>query len=142
MLVNKLRDSTDFKTLKDIPAEYFDNLEKNTPEYLLKLIGKIIAVFLYRLNVPREEVENFTDQIERRKFAMLFDSFEAYDVQETRRVSREEGRKAGREEGREDGIRAFLELCREFHMTRQETLQQLTEKFSLTETEAEKYMRL
>jgi hypothetical protein len=146
MLVNKLRDSTDFKTLKDIPAEYFDNLEKNTPEYLLKLIGKIIAVFLYRLNVPREEVENFTDQIERREFAMLFDSFEAYDVQETRRVSREEGRKVGREEGRkagrEDGIRAFLELCEEFHMTRQETLQQLKEKFSLTEIEAEKYMKL
>jgi flagellar biosynthesis/type III secretory pathway protein FliH len=67
-------------------------------------------------------------------------------VQETRRVSREEGRKVGREEGRkagrEDGIRAFLELCEEFHMTRQETLQQLKEKFSLTEIEAEKYMKL
>ena len=30
---------------------------------------------------------------------MLFDSFEAYDVQETRRVSREEGRLAGKAEG-------------------------------------------
>ena len=30
---------------------------------------------------------------------MLFDSFEAYDVQETRRISREEGERAGRIEG-------------------------------------------
>lgn len=29
---------------------------------------------------------------------MLFDSFEAYDVQETRRISREEGRQEGAEE--------------------------------------------
>ena len=29
---------------------------------------------------------------------MLFDSFEAYDVQETRRISREEGHREGREE--------------------------------------------
>ena len=30
---------------------------------------------------------------------MMFDSFEAYDVQETRRISREEGKRAGRIEG-------------------------------------------
>ena len=104
MLVNKLRSSAEFKSLKEIPPEYFENLEKNTPEYLLKLIGKIIAVFLYRLNVPRKEVENFTDQIERREFAMLFDSFEAYDVQETRRISKAEGIAIGREEGKTEGI--------------------------------------
>ncbi len=98
MLINKLRNSSEFKKLKDVPVKYLDNLSENTPEYLLHLIGKIIAVLLYRLNVPRDEVEAFTDQIERRKFDMLFDSFEAYDVQETRRVSREEGREEGREE--------------------------------------------
>ncbi|MCI7149225.1 hypothetical protein ACTNAL_09280 [Bariatricus sp. HCP28S3_B10] len=59
------------------------------------MIGKIIAVFLYRLNVPRKEVEAFTDLITRRDFDMLFDSFEAYDVQETRRISKEEGRMEG-----------------------------------------------
>ena len=91
-LINKLRSSEEFRNLKEIPKEYFDNLEKTTPDYLLKLIGKIIAVLLYRMNVPRKEVEEFTDQITRREFDMLFDSFEAYDVQETRRISREEGK--------------------------------------------------
>ena len=66
----------------------------------MKLISKIIAVLLYRMNVPRKEVEQFTDQIMGREFDMLFDSFEAYDVQETRRISREEGRLEGRLEDR------------------------------------------
>lgn len=38
---------------------------------------------------------------------MLFDSFEAYDVQETRRVSREEGKIEGKLEGK---IEYILEL--------------------------------
>lgn len=98
MLINQLRSSEDFKELKDIPEEYFEHLEQNTPEYLLRLISKIIAVFLYRINVPRKEVETFTDQVERREFSMLFDSFEAYDVQETRRVSKAEGKAEGKAE--------------------------------------------
>ena len=92
MLINKLRNSGDFKTLKEIPAEYFEELSEKTPQYLLELIGKMIAVFLYRLNVPRREVEQFTDQIKGGEFQMLFDSFEAYDVQETRRISKAEGK--------------------------------------------------
>ena len=37
---------------------------------------------------------------------MMFDSFEAYDVQETRRVSREEGRIESERAGRIEGKRA------------------------------------
>ena len=66
---------------------------EDTPDYLLKIIGKVIAVLLHKLNVPDEEVYEVTDQITRRKFSMMFDNFQAYDVQETRRVSREEGEK-------------------------------------------------
>lgn len=95
-MINKLKNSEDFKQLKDIPQDYFEDLEEKTPEYLLALISKIVAVFLYRMNIPRKEVESFTDQIKRREFDMLFDSFEAYDVQETRRISREEGKIEGK----------------------------------------------
>ena len=44
------------------------------------------------MNVPKEEVADFTDRVERRDFTMLFENFEAYDVQETRRISRAEGK--------------------------------------------------
>lgn len=90
-LISKLRNSEEFGSLKEIPAEYFENLKENTPEYLLGLISKIISVFLYQMQVPREEVEDFTDMIQRREFDMLFESFEAYNVPETRRISRAEG---------------------------------------------------
>ena len=76
---------------------------EDTSDYLLKIIGKVIAVLLHKLNVPDEEVYEVTDQITRRKFSMMFDNFQAYDVQETRRVSREEGRIEGRIEGERAG---------------------------------------
>ena len=88
----------DFRQLKEIPEEYFENISRNSPESVLKLIGKIIAVLLLRLNVPKDEVAQFTDQIERRNFTMLFENFEAYDVQETRRISKAEGKAEGRAE--------------------------------------------
>lgn len=54
------------------------------------MLGKILSVLLLRMNVPKAEVEEFTDRIERRDFTVLFENFEAYDVQETRRISRAE----------------------------------------------------
>ena len=98
MLIDKLRSAADFRQLKDIPEEYFESISQNSPESVLKLIGKIIAVLLLRLNVPKDEVAQFTDQIERRNFTMLFENFEAYDVQETRRISRAEGKAEGQAE--------------------------------------------
>ena len=102
-LINQLQSSSEFHDLKDIPKEYTEHLTDNTPDYLLKIIGKVIAVLLHKLNVPDEEVYEVTDQITRRKFSMMFDNFQAYDVQETRRVSREEGRLEGRIEGERTG---------------------------------------
>lgn len=98
-LINQLQSSSEFHNLKDIPKEYTEHLTDNTPDYLLKIIGKVIAVLLHKLNVPDEEVYDITDQITRRQFSMMFDNFQAYDVQETRRISREEGRIEGKIEG-------------------------------------------
>ena len=94
-LINQLQSSSEFHNLKDIPKEYTEHLTDNTPDYLLKIIGKVIAVLLHKLNVPDEEVYDITDQITRRQFSMMFDNFQAYDVQETRRTSREKGRLEG-----------------------------------------------
>ena len=99
MLVDKLRSAADFRNLSGLPEEYFENISQNSPESVLKLIGKIISVLLLRMNVPKDEVADFTDRIERRDFSMLFENFEAYDVQETRRISKEEGKAEGMAEG-------------------------------------------
>ena len=90
MLVDKLRNASDFKKFKDIPEEYLEHISRNSPESVLKLISSIIAVLLYKLNVPTDEVTEFTDRIERREFTMLLDNFEGYDVQATRKESKAE----------------------------------------------------
>ncbi len=90
MPVDKLRNASDFKKFKDIPEEYLEHISRNSPESVLKLISSIIAVLLYKLNVPTDEVTEFTDRIERREFTMLLDNFEGYDVQATRKESKAE----------------------------------------------------
>lgn len=102
MLIDKLRGAADFQKLKEIPEEYFEELSRTSPESVLRLIGKIIAVLLYRLNVPRNEIDRLSDQIERREFNMLFEHFEVYDVQEMRRTIREEERNELKEEVRNE----------------------------------------
>lgn len=49
-----------------------------------QLMGSVFSAFLHTINVPAEEINDLTDHITRRQFHMMFDSFEAYDVQETR----------------------------------------------------------
>ena len=90
MLVDNLRNASDFKKFKDIPEEYLEHISRNSPESVLKLISSIIAVLLYKLNVPTDEGTEFTDRIERREFTMLLDNFEGYDVQATRKESKAE----------------------------------------------------
>ena len=98
MLVDKLRNASDFKKFKNIPEKYLENISQNSPESVLKLISSIIAVLLYKLNVPTEEVTEFTDRIERREFTMLLDNFEGYDVQATRKESKDECQSLGKAE--------------------------------------------
>ena len=83
--------------LSDVFGDYIPSFH-----YLVVPLNKYSKqdlVLLHKLNIPDEEVYEVTDQTTRRKFSMMFDNFQAYDVQETRRVSREEGRLEGRIEG-------------------------------------------
>lgn len=107
-ILNKLKSSSDFKHLKEIPEDYWNQLTQNTPPHILKLMGSVFSAFLHTINVPAEEINDLTDHITRRQFNMMFDSFEAYDVQETRRVSREEGRIEGERAGRIEGEQLYL----------------------------------
>lgn len=77
MLINKLKNSEDIRALKNLPKEYLENLQNHSPRHLLELIATIVSAFMRRVNVPKEEIADFTDQILERRFSMLFDSFEA-----------------------------------------------------------------
>ena len=92
--------------LSDVFGDYIPSFH-----YLVVPLNKYSKqdlVLLHKLNIPDEEVYEVTDQITRRKFSMMFDNFQAYDVQETRRVSREEGRIEGERAGRIEGEQLHL----------------------------------
>ena len=59
----------------------------------------------------------------------LFANFEAYDVQETRRIAREEVR--------EEDIISVIRIMKEVAVSKEITKQQLMKQFGLSEQEAE-----
>ncbi len=64
----------------------------------------------------------------------LFANFEAYDVQETRRIAREEAR--------EEGIRKIVQAVKAIVNSQTSARQQLMEQYELSEEEAEKKVEL
>jgi predicted transposase YdaD len=75
-----------------LPKDYVEKLALNIPDRLNKLLADVITVLLNRINVPKEEIEEITDYIYQRRTQEMFEFFEDYDVQETRRIARAEGK--------------------------------------------------
>ncbi len=50
-------------------------------------------------------------------------------------------RQEGREEGREEGIQILLELCSEHQIPQNEIVEKMIQKFSITEEEAQEYLK-
>ncbi len=88
MLINKLKGTEDYKNLK-LPKGYLDGLFENSPEDVLKVIARVIAVILRKQNVPENDIQDLVDKIERRQHMGLFDDWEGFDVQEERRNGEE-----------------------------------------------------
>ena len=75
---------------KDIPQEYFDELEAATPEHLKKLVREVVAAFLLKLDIPEEDRDEVIDKIKTRGFSEMFELVDGYSVKETRKVAKEE----------------------------------------------------
>ena len=103
MIIDKIRTAEGFNVLSKLPKDYIEKLQLNIPQHLNKLLADVITLLLKRISVPDKEIDEITDKIYTRRIQEMFTLIDNYDVQETRRVAREEGRVEGREEGREEG---------------------------------------
>lgn len=65
-------------------------------------------MLLMRINVPKDEVDAVTEKVYQRRYQEMFTFIEDYDVQETRRLAREEGRAKGREETKDESAKEML----------------------------------
>ena len=92
MIISKIKSASDFAIIKEAPVEYYKELDSmKIPQHLKELLTKVIAVLLTKANVPPEEIDALTKNIDERGLSEMI-SLEDYDVQATRREARQEGR--------------------------------------------------
>ena len=87
MLINRLRDASEFVRLS-FPEGYLDDIGQ-APGDVLIVFRKLIETYLREINLPEDEIYDLTDQIEGGNMNRLFENFHGYDIQATRRESRE-----------------------------------------------------
>ncbi len=104
MLIDKIKTKDGMSLLSKLPDEYKEKLSLNIPPHLNKLIADVITILLSKIRVPNEEIEAITDKIYERSVYDMFEFLEDYDVQETRRIARQDGLQEGRQEGRQEGF--------------------------------------
>ena len=95
MLIDKIQTTDGLRILRDLPKDYIDKLKETIPPHLNKLLADVITVFLTRINVPAEEIEDVATRLYERRISDMFDFIDNYDVQETRRIARAEGMAEG-----------------------------------------------
>ena len=126
MILDKIRSFDGKRLLSKLPDNYVEQLRLNIPEHLLKLLSDVITVLMKKINVPDKEITTVTDKLYKRRFSEMFTLLEDYDVQETRRVAKEEGKAEGIAEGKAEGIEegavqkgieAAVNIIKELHVT-------------------------
>lgn len=128
-LISKLQDVADFAGIGEgVTEEYLKEIIKDSPEYLLNIIAKVVEALLLKVNVTAEEAENFAGQIKEKRMGMLFENLTGYDVQATRREEREKTL--------EEDITKLIILLKNHGFVKEEVKKDLMEAYSLTEKEA------
>lgn len=58
MLINKIHSPEDMAAFMRISGERADEILKDTPEYLLDIMAKLLRALLYKMNLPEEAAES------------------------------------------------------------------------------------
>ena len=88
MIINKIKSSEAFNSI-NLPREYLDNLSANSPEDVLDVLARVVAVLLRKQYVPEDEIQNFVSQIKERHMSDLFEGFKGINVIEERRIGQD-----------------------------------------------------
>ena len=139
MMLTNLHQASDFTRIEhEVSPEYLQRVLKDAPEYLLGIVAQITGSLLSKINVPADEIDKFSEQIKERNMGRLFENFEAYDVQETRREAREEGIK----QGIEKGIKNLIKAYKKYQISKNDIADDLVELYNLSEEDARKKVEL
>ncbi len=114
MVIDKIKTADGIRQLGKLPPDYLDTLALKIPPHLNKLIADVITVLLTKINLPKEEVEVISDRIYGKEYQKMFTLIEDYDVQETRRIARNEGIREGELKGKLEGT---VNIIKELHLS-------------------------
>lgn len=103
MLINRIQDINEFRNL-ELPENYLKNLSEHSTDELLSIISKITETMLRHINIPEDEVEEFTGQVKERKMGELFENFKDFDLPAARRKAQEKGWREGLAAGKKEGL--------------------------------------
>ena len=96
-------------------------------------------------NKDIETIHQLVEKVKRRKEVGIcyMKSWELEQIyrSEAKEEGLTEGRKEGLEQGCEQGIKALISICRDFHISEEETISRLMDNFELSEAEAREYVR-
>ena len=157
MLINKIQSIEDIELFRKLPAEKLDRIIKNTPEYLLDIITKVLKAFLVRENVPVEETEELIGKVKDRKMGQLFENMDKMDIQAERRKTeaerkrteaerrrteaerkRTEAEREEKKEALEKGKKELIKVCRKLNASKEFAVKNLMEAYSLNREAAAK----
>ena len=144
MLINKVQTREDVEALRHLPPRRLEEILKDTPPHVLKIIADVMLVLLLKENVPMDEAAELVGKIEEKKMGELFENMEKMDIQEERRNTAEQRERAEKAEARADrekekGIRLYLDTCRRFGVPGEEMQQTLTELYEMSPQEAQEW---
>lgn len=139
MMIANLHQAADFVRIgNDVSREYLQEVFADAPEYLLEIVEQVVKALLLEINVPDEEVEEFSGQIKEKRMGKLFANFEPYDVQATRR----EAKREAKEDETEKGIQRLVKVGKKHGFTQKDTAEDLVEQYGLSSEEAGKKVEL
>ena len=101
MLIDKIKKAdNEISLLSKLPQDYLEKIQLEMPAHLRELLSNVITVLLKRVNMPDDEINEITGRIQEKGVEEMFAGWDNYDIQETRRIAKEEGREEGAEKER------------------------------------------
>lgn len=149
MLINKIRCREDIEAFTRLPNEQVDEILKDTPEYLLDIMEKLLRALLYSMEETEDRTESAVSKIKERKMGRLFEGV-TYSI---RAEVEEEAKKAAEKAAEEATEKAEKEAQRQINMIRhiakmlakqhseQEIILSLQQEFALSKEQASEEYR-
>ena len=105
MLADKMQKPEDSKRIREKYESILEDIDKEIPEQVRKVLAEIIIMFQRKIKVAEEEIARNAEVLYQRRLTEMFATLEEYNMQETREIAKREGRLEGRLEGHREGHR-------------------------------------